>query len=139
VAAPQGVMVRIHSWAQKLSIKGELFYYLVPGKNKKLMRVFTIKQSGDRLSCFIIGIHMFYVYALSSQTHKYIYVGLTENLERRFGEHDSGKNKTTRPYRPFKILYVESFPTRQEARAREKYLKSGSGKEFLKSLITKTI
>jgi len=80
---------------------------------------------------------LFYVYAISSDIRNYIYVGLTNNLERRFAEHNSGKNKTTRPYRPFVLIHSESFETREEARQREKYLKSGIGKEFLKSLTRK--
>ena len=64
----------------------------------------------------------------------YIYVGLTDNVERRFNQHNSGYERTTKPYRPFKIILIESFETRELARIREKYLKSGVGKEFLKSL-----
>jgi putative endonuclease len=76
---------------------------------------------------------MFTVYALKSLTRNYIYVGLTNNTKRRFLEHNSGKNKTTRPYRPFKLLHTEQFEKRSEARVREKFLKGGSGKEFLKN------
>jgi putative endonuclease len=61
-------------------------------------------------------------------------VGLTDNVERRFGEHQNGKNKTTKPYSPFKIILVEQLTSRNEARKREIFLKSGIGKEFLKSL-----
>jgi putative endonuclease len=64
----------------------------------------------------------------------YIYVGLTENLDRRIGEHQSGRNKTTRPYRPFRLILSEQHASRAEARDREKYLKTGGGKEYLKSL-----
>ena len=78
---------------------------------------------------------MYFVYVLKSLERNYIYVGLTDNLERRFEEHQSGKNKTTKPYRPFQLLLMEQFNTRIEARKREKYLKSGVGKEFLKKLI----
>jgi putative endonuclease len=77
---------------------------------------------------------MFYVYALSSLERNYIYVGLTDSIERRFFEHNSGKNKTTKPYRPFKLIYFEECNTRIEARIREKYLKSGVGKEKLKMI-----
>lgn len=77
---------------------------------------------------------MFFVYALRSLSRNYIYVGLTDNVDRRFEEHQSGKNKTTKSYRPFVLLRVENFNTRIEAREREKYLKSGIGKEFLKGL-----
>jgi len=78
---------------------------------------------------------MFYVYCLQSLSRNYLYVGLTDNVERRFSEHQIGKNKTTRPYRPFKLLLVEEFDSRLDARHREKYLKSGVGKEYLKTLI----
>ena len=78
---------------------------------------------------------MFFVYAIKSLNRAYIYVGLTENVERRFLEHQNGKNKTTKPYSPFEIILVERYSTRMEAREREKYLKSGIGKEFLKSII----
>ncbi|MBM3231012.1 GIY-YIG nuclease family protein [Candidatus Peregrinibacteria bacterium] len=75
---------------------------------------------------------MFTVYALQSRRRKYIYVGLTINLSRRIYQHQSGSERTTRSYRPFKLIYIEEFATRQEARSREKYLKSGAGKEWLK-------
>jgi putative endonuclease len=78
---------------------------------------------------------MFYVYAISNKVKNYIYVGLTNNVERRLDEHNSGQNKTTRPYKPYKLILVEKFETRLEARLREKYLKSGIGKEFLKRII----
>jgi len=77
---------------------------------------------------------MFYVYAIKSNIRNYIYVGLTNNIERRITEHNKGENKTTKPYKPFKLIYSEECETREKAREREKYLKSGIGKEFLKSL-----
>jgi putative endonuclease len=77
---------------------------------------------------------MYWTYALQSQNHKYLYVGLTNSIERRLTEHNAGKNRTTKPYRPFVLIYSKGFNTRAEARKAEKKLKSGSGKEFLKSL-----
>jgi putative endonuclease len=76
----------------------------------------------------------YFVYAIKSRTRHFIYVGLTSNLERRLEEHNSGKNKSTKPYRPFGMLYTEECVDRIEARKRELYLKSGTGKEFLKKL-----
>lgn len=78
---------------------------------------------------------MYIVYAIKSLTRNYIYVGLTDNLERRLHQHNNGLNKTTKAYRPFELIYKEVLGSRPEAREREKYLKSGFGKEFLKSLI----
>jgi putative endonuclease len=77
---------------------------------------------------------MFYIYAIESQFDKRIYVGLTEDVEKRVDQHNKGKTKSTKPYRPWTVKYIETALTRLDARKREKYLKSGVGKEYLKSL-----
>ena len=77
----------------------------------------------------------YYVYALKSESRQYIYVGLTDNLERRIAQHNSGKSKTTKPYRPFRLIFSEKFSSRIEAREKEKYLKSTTGKRFLYKLL----
>ncbi|WP_324720359.1 GIY-YIG nuclease family protein [Salinimicrobium sp. HB62] len=82
-------------------------------------------------------LYMFYVYALSSLNKNYIYVGLTSNLERRIDQHNSGKEKTTRGYLPFELIFSEICSSRSEARLREKYWKSGTGKEKLKIIRAK--
>ncbi|NOX17636.1 MAG: GIY-YIG nuclease family protein [Chlorobi bacterium] len=78
---------------------------------------------------------MFHVYAIKSVTRNYIYVGLTGNLKNRLLRHNKGYEKTTRAYRPFKLIYTEECFDRKSAREREKYFKSGVGKEYLKSLL----
>ena len=75
---------------------------------------------------------MFTVYAISSLKRNYIYVGLTSNLEKRVERHNAGREKTTKPYLPFKLIYTEVQPDRKSARKREKYWKSGIGKEKLR-------
>jgi len=77
---------------------------------------------------------MYYVYAIKSNRKNYIYVGLTNNPQKRIAEHDSKKEKTTRFYAPFETILIERYGSRIEARKREKYLKTGVGKEYLKSL-----
>ncbi len=77
---------------------------------------------------------MYYVYAIKSLIRIYIYVGLTEMVERRVGQHNKGENRSTKAYKPFKLIYTETFETRVEAREKEKYLKSGIGKNFLNLL-----
>ncbi|MBI5787052.1 MAG: GIY-YIG nuclease family protein [Candidatus Niyogibacteria bacterium] len=74
------------------------------------------------------------VYAISSLFKNYIYVGQTSNLERRLKQHNEGQERTTRPYKPFKLIHKEECTDRPSARLREKFLKSGVGKEFLKNL-----
>ena len=77
---------------------------------------------------------MITVYAIKSLGRSYIYVGMTSDLENRIERHNKGYEKTTRAFRPFVLIHSEVFATRAEARQREKYLKSGIGKEFLKSI-----
>lgn len=75
-----------------------------------------------------------FVYVLWSVKYNRFYVGLTNNVDRRFLEHDSGLVKKTRFYRPFKLIHVEIVNNRVEARRLEKYFKSGYGREILKEI-----
>ena len=75
---------------------------------------------------------MFVVYAIKSQKRNYIYVGMINNLQRRLRQHCLGKSSTTKAYCPFDLIYSEELNTRPEARKREKFLKSGIGREFLR-------
>ena len=77
---------------------------------------------------------MFFVYAISSLSRNYIYIGFTSNLNERVDRHNKGYEKTTRAYRPFCLIYSEVVSTRIEARNREKYWKSGIGKQKLRIL-----
>ncbi len=79
---------------------------------------------------------MYYVYALKSIKHNRIYIGFTINLKTRLKEHNSGKTKSTKFYRPWDLIYSEKLNSRDKARKREKILKSGSGREFLKERLT---
>jgi putative endonuclease len=78
---------------------------------------------------------MYYVYALKSVEHNRIYVGLTKDLDNRIREHNNGKTKSTKFYRPWNLFYFEEINLLKSAREREKKLKSGFGKEYLKNLI----
>ena len=59
---------------------------------------------------------------------------MTSNINERLSRHNKGQEKTTKPYRPFILIYEEELVDRISARFREKYLKSGIGKEFLKNI-----
>jgi putative endonuclease len=76
----------------------------------------------------------YYVYAISSLNHNYIYVGLTKDIHNRIKRHNDGRERTTRFYRPYELIFSEICDTRIEARKREKYWKSGVGKEKLRAL-----
>lgn len=64
---------------------------------------------------------------------------MTADIEERFNRHNNGREKTTRPYTPFILVYTEECKDRTEARKLEKYWKSGIGKEKLKMLKNKII
>ena len=78
---------------------------------------------------------MITLYAIRSEINGEIYVGIAKDADLRLREHNGGKNRYTKGLRPWKILYTELLPDWETARKREKYLKSGIGKEFLKSLV----
>src|SRR5882672_8996040 len=75
---------------------------------------------------------MYFVYILRSLKNKRFYTGSTDNVERRFAEHNSGRSKATRHVRPFELLHVERYSTRTEAVRRERLLKTGKGRNELK-------
>jgi putative endonuclease len=64
---------------------------------------------------------------------KQFYTGSTGDLRKRFLEHNDGKVLSTRKRMPFELIYYEACLNEQDARAREKYLKSGMGKRYLKN------
>ena len=78
---------------------------------------------------------MITVYAIESEVNADIYVGISKDANLRLKEHNGGKNRYTKGLIPWITLYRELQLDWEAARKREKYLKSGVGKEFLKSLV----
>ena len=78
---------------------------------------------------------LYYIYGILSVKHRRIYVGLTQNVEKRLEDHNSGRVFSTTPFRPWRIIYKEKVIGIIRARVREKYFKSGCGKEFLKNIV----
>ncbi len=74
----------------------------------------------------------YYVYVLRSLSYNRNYVGFTKNIVKRLQQHNSGKTISTKPYLPWKILFFEEFETKEEAINREKFLKTGKGREYIK-------
>jgi len=66
---------------------------------------------------------MFYVYLLKSKKDNKLYLGSTNDLERRLKEHNDGKVFSTKPRRPFELIYYEAYKSEKDARYREKNLK----------------
>lgn len=66
---------------------------------------------------------MFYVYVLKSGSDNNLYVGSTNDLKKRFKEHNSGKVFSTKSRIPFNLVYYESYASENDARRREHSLK----------------
>ncbi len=66
---------------------------------------------------------MFYVYIIKSKKDESIYIGYTDNLKRRFSEHNKLENKSTKNKAPFEIVYYESYKSKSDAKYRENNLK----------------
>lgn len=66
---------------------------------------------------------MWYVYIIKSLKNKWYYIGSTDSIERRLGEHNSKKVLSTKAYVPLELVWSRSFSTEKEARTYEKLLK----------------
>ena len=82
---------------------------------------------------------MYFTYVLLSTKDGKFYTGATHNLDRRFGEHNEGLNVSTAHRRPLSLVLFEACPSKTDALRREKYLKSGKGKIYLKKRLKYTM
>ena len=78
---------------------------------------------------------MYYTYVLESQKDNQHYIGFTDDLNKRFDEHNKGLVPATKNRRPFKLVYYEACQNKEKAIKREKYFKTGFGRRFLKNRI----
>ncbi|MFQ6605907.1 MAG: GIY-YIG nuclease family protein [Fidelibacterota bacterium] len=78
---------------------------------------------------------MVLVYVLQSKSKSRRYVGITNDLNRRLQEHRSEKSTVHRLLGDFDLLLTEEYPDHKSARTREKFLKSGKGREYLNKFI----
>jgi len=76
-----------------------------------------------------------FVYALRSLRDNNLYIGISWNPEKRVQIHNKGKTESTRSRRPFVLMHKETCHSLKEAREKEKYYKSGLGREIIKNLI----
>jgi len=75
----------------------------------------------------------YYTYVLKSVKDGKWYTGITEDLRKRFKEHNQNKVISTKGRSPFKLIYYEACLNRSDAASREIYLKTGMGKRYLKN------
>ncbi|HEX7042552.1 MAG TPA: GIY-YIG nuclease family protein [Patescibacteria group bacterium] len=77
---------------------------------------------------------MYFAYVIKSKRFEWYYKGLSDDVDRRFDEHNSGLVKVTKFYAPFRLVHVEIVETLKEARTMEKFFKSGYGREIIKEI-----
>lgn len=76
---------------------------------------------------------MFYVYVIECQNDKSFYIGYTSDLTRRINDHIQGVgSRTTSLKNKWKLIYYEAYLIQSDAIGREKFLKGGSGRRYLK-------
>ena len=80
---------------------------------------------------------MYYVYILLNERNIETYTGVADDVNKRLAEHNAGRVKSSRPYRPYKIIHTESFETLKEARRKERFYKSTTGRRKLKEMFFK--
>ena len=78
----------------------------------------------------------YYVYVLLSKKDGNFYTGYTNNLKKRFKEHNLGHVASTKNRRPLNLIYFEACLNQQDATKREKYLKTTYGKRYLKNRLS---
>ncbi len=89
----------------------------------------TRRRGGDKI--------MFYAYVIKSVKNGRFYYGSTDNLRRRFTEHNNGTGgKYTSDNRPFELVYYEAYNSYALAKQAERFYKSGYGREVLKSKLS---
>ena len=77
-------------------------------------------------------IMFFYIYVLKSKNYEELYIGSTNNLLRRIEKHNQGLVQSTKPYRPWQIIYYEACLDIEDAKRRESYFKTSQGRRLLK-------
>lgn len=82
---------------------------------------------------------MLYVYVLFSKQDQGLYIGMTSNIKQRIGQHKQGYVVSTKNRGDLLLIYLEFFINKNDAHSREKFLKSGYGRQQLKSIIKNTL
>ena len=80
---------------------------------------------------------MYYLYILLNEAKTRTYTGVADDVEKRLEEHNAGRVKSSSSYRPYTIIHTEPFETLREARQKEQFYKSTTGRRRLKEMLFK--
>ncbi len=106
-------------------------------KDSKNYRAFEVLNLGKYERQHYIGLPaprqhpLFYAYVIQCENDSF-YIGQTDDLSRRWGQHKQGQVGWTKRHKPVAVIHHECFDSRREAVEREKYLKTGFGRKWLK-------
>lgn len=78
----------------------------------------------------------YFVYILENKDKRH-YIGCTSNIKKRLEAHNAGVTRSTKPYRPWKLIYLEKFDSKQGAYKKEWYLKHPKGYQEKLAIIKK--
>lgn len=82
---------------------------------------------------------MFFIYILKSKKNHQLYVGYTENLQKRLAAHNNREVLSTKALIPWKIIFYEFYTNKNDALRREKYFKTTAGKRAVKLMLKETL
>lgn len=82
---------------------------------------------------------MHFTYILKSLKDYKLYIGYTNNLKNRINKHKEGKVISTKWRRPLKLIYYETYLSEEDAKRREKFLKTGWGRNYIKKYLKNTL
>lgn len=82
---------------------------------------------------------MYYVYVLYSEKIKKFYTGYSRDVDKRLKHHNLGLDRWSRRGIPWKLVYFEKYNNRKNAIKREKFLKTGKGRELIRGKVAKVV
>jgi putative endonuclease len=140
--------------------KGCVGFISTAGSNPALSAIFYIPFKGDKkwrdlarlTKLCLVGeagplqkdtVHlktrhkMYNVYILLNRARTRTYTGVAAEVDERLKRHNDGHVPASRPYRPYEVIYVETYSTLKEARRKERFYKSTTGRRKLRELISR--
>lgn len=79
------------------------------------------------------------IYVLRSKKDGGLYVGYSAKIRERFVEHQKGRVISTRDRRPWEVIYCELYKNSRDAMQRERFLKTGWGRNYIKKVLSNTL
>ena len=81
---------------------------------------------------------MYYTYIIQSQKNGRFYIGSCQDIDKRIERHNAGATPSTKPGRPWQLVYSETYETNSEALKREREIKSKKSRKYIEFLVQST-